>query len=104
MTMEDILEELFGEITDEFDAAVKLIHPLGPDEWRVAGKCPLKELSLLVEAPLPEEEFDTVGGFVFHCFGYLPEPQAMIVYDKLTFTVEKVLGPRIIEVRVKRAA
>lgn len=102
VTMEDILEELFGEITDEFDKTVKLVHVEGPDEWRVAGKLPLEELSTLLQADLPVEEFDTVGGFVFHNFGHLPEPKEVVKYEKLTFTVEKVLGPRILEVRVKR--
>ncbi len=104
VTLEDILEELFGEIADEFDEAVKLVHVVGSDEWRVAGKLSLKELSELVEVELPVEEFETVGGFVFHNFGHLPEPKEVINYENLTFTVEKVLGPRILEVRVKRAS
>jgi CBS domain containing-hemolysin-like protein len=102
VTMEDILEELFGEITDEFDKTVKLVHIEGLDEWRVAGKLPLEELGTLVEVELPVEEFDTVGGFVFHCFGHLPEPKEVVQYENLTFKVEKVLGPRILEVRVKK--
>lgn len=102
VTMEDILEELFGEITDEFDRVEKLVHVEGPHEWRVLGKLPLEELAELTEVRLPVEEFDTVGGFVFHSFGYLPRPKEVIKYDNLTFTVEKVLGPRVLEVRVKR--
>jgi CBS domain containing-hemolysin-like protein len=102
VTLEDILEELFGEITDEFDTAVKLLHVLGPGQWLVMGKLPLEELGDLVEVPLPVDDFDTVGGFVFHCFGHLPEPKAMVQYESLTFTVEKVLGPRIVEVKVQK--
>lgn len=102
VTMEDILEELFGEITDEFDQVVKLVHVEGPNEWRVLGKLPLDDLAELVKVGLPVDEFDTVGGFVFHSFGYLPNPKEVIQYENLTFTVEKVLGPRVLEVRVKR--
>lgn len=102
VTMEDILEELFGEITDEFDAAVSLVQVLGPGEWLASGKMSLAELGALVNVRLPVEEFDTVGGFVFHCFGHLPEPKAQVQYENLTFTVEKVIGPRIIEVKVRK--
>ncbi|MFQ6672579.1 MAG: transporter associated domain-containing protein [Candidatus Tectimicrobiota bacterium] len=102
VTMEDVLEELFGEITDEFDTTVKLISPVGPNAWRVVGKMPLAELSAAVDVALPVEEFETVGGFVFHRFGRLPEPGASVAYETLTFTVGKILGSRIIEVLVKK--
>ena len=103
VTMEDILEELFGEIADEFDTAVKLISLVGREQWRVAGKAPLDELSAVTEVSLPEDEFDTVGGFVFHLFGRPPKPSETITYENLTFTVEKTAGLRILEVQVKRA-
>lgn len=103
VTMEDILEELFGEITDEFDRAIKLVSSLGYNEWRVVGKLPLEELAALTDEDLPIEEFDTVGGFVFHLFGHLPKPQESVQHRGLTLTVEKMVGPRILEVRVKKA-
>ena len=103
VTMEDILEELFGEIADEFDTAVKLISLVGREQWRVAGKAPLDELSAVTEVSLPEDEFDTVGGFVLHLFGRPPKPSETITYENLTFTVEKTAGLRILEVQVKRA-
>ncbi|MEE8219438.1 MAG: hemolysin family protein [bacterium] len=103
VTMEDVLEELFGEITDEFDTTVTLISLVGADEWRVAGKAPLDELCAAADVTLPEEEFDTVGGFVFHLFGRPPTPGETIAYENLTFTVEKTAGLRVLEVRVKRA-
>ena len=101
--MEDVLEELFGEITDEFDTTVTLISPVGADEWRVAGKALLDELCAAADVTLPEDEFDTVGGFVFHLFGRPPTPGETIAYENLTFTVEKTAGLRVLEVRVKRA-
>ncbi len=103
VTMEDVLEELFGEITDEFDTTVTLISLVGADEWRVAGKAPLDELCAAADVTLPEEEFDTVGGFVFHLFGRPPTTGETIAYENLTFTVEKTAGLRVLEVRVKRA-
>ncbi|MFB3072419.1 MAG: hemolysin family protein, partial [bacterium] len=103
VTMEDILEELFGEIADEFDTAVKLISLVGREQWRVAGKAPLDELSAVTEVSLPEDEFDTVGGFVFHLFGRPPKPSETITYENLIFTVEKTAGLRILEVQVERA-
>ncbi|MCH7922759.1 MAG: HlyC/CorC family transporter [Nitrospinae bacterium] len=102
VTMEDILEELFGEIADELDTAVKLISLVGREQWRVSGKAPLDELSAVTEVSLPEDEFDTVGGFVLHLFGRPPKPSETIVYENLTFTVEKTAGLRILEVQVKR--
>ena len=103
VTMEDILEELFGEIADELDTAVKLISLVGREQWRVAGKAPLDELSAVTKVSLPEDEFDTVGGFVFHLFGRPPKPSETISYENLTFTVEKTAGLRILEVQVERA-
>jgi CBS domain containing-hemolysin-like protein len=102
VTMEDVLEELFGEIEDEQDTRAFLVREVGEGEWLVAGRVSLKDIESLLGVALAEEGFETVGGYVFHCFGRLPKVGESIRRDDVLFTVEKMDGPRILELRIQR--
>lgn len=78
ITMEDLLEEIVGNIYDEFDPSAKTdIEALGPNEWRVSGAIDLDTLSQTLDVPLPEsEDYDTLGGLVFSQFSAIPQDGA----------------------------
>lgn len=83
VTMEDLLEEIVGNIYDEFDPAEeKEIEPAGPDVWKVSGSCPLEQVAEVLGVEFPEEEeSDTLGGLVFAQLSVIPEDGAQIEVD-----------------------
>ncbi|MBI4639429.1 MAG: hypothetical protein HY731_01975, partial [Candidatus Tectomicrobia bacterium] len=93
--------ELVGEITDEYDDIEEPLKILGENTFRVSGKFSLEDLNMLLQADFPPHEFDTVGGYVFHLFGKLPERGEVVRHGKIPFTVEKMKGTRILEVTVQ---
>ncbi|MEQ8254369.1 MAG: transporter associated domain-containing protein, partial [Smithellaceae bacterium] len=70
----------------------------------VPGKLPLEQFNVLMQAELPEEEFDTIGGFVLHLFGNLPAKGEEYEYNGFTFQIESVGKSRISKIKVKRTA
>ena len=103
VTIEDILEEIVGEIEDEYDEAEVLVEPLGEGAWRVDARLPVDELAELVETPLPNEEWDTVGGLLFGLLGHVASPGEQVAVDGVRLTAECVRGRRIAKVLVDRA-
>lgn len=101
VTMEDLLEELFGEIVDEYDPEEPGPRRLDENTMIIPAKMSIEDFNQLVGANLPEEEYDTMGGLVFGLFGRLPSPGAKVSYMLYTFTVEKMMGTRIQELRIE---
>jgi putative hemolysin len=105
VTIEDLLEEIVGEIQDEYDVEEPLVVRISEDEARVDGRAAVDELAELfgVELSLEDEaEYDTVGGLVFHRIGGVPTPGDRIDVDGLTLTVETTHGRRVGRVLVVR--
>lgn len=102
VSVEDLLEELFGEIPQEFKVEEKLWEEAAPGVWRVKAALSLTDFNDLLDLNLPMEEFDTVGGLVLSLFGELPRVGDHASYQNLTFTVLKMKGTRILEVGVRR--
>lgn len=101
VTLEDILEELVGEIWDEHDEIVEEIQPIGEDEYRVLCTADLEDLFDILELD-EEPEFPTVSGWVINHFGRIPDTGDSFTYKNLTVTVTKCEGPRVVEVRVEK--
>ena len=101
-TMEDALEELVGEIVDEFDIEEILCRQIDPQTYVVSAKLSLGEFNEQLGVSIPREDADTVGGHVFHLFGMLPKRGESVSAHGLTFTIEHVKGTRILEIRVRR--
>ena len=101
VTMEDILEELVGEIWDEHDEIVEDIVKLGDGEWRVSGSASLDDLRELVDIG-DEFESVTVNGWVLEVLGHLPQPGDIFDYNGLRVTVERVGQRRVERISVKR--
>jgi putative hemolysin len=102
VTMEDLLEEIVGEITDEYDVAEPVVEKLANGVLRVPGRTPIDEVNELLDADLPQEEWDTVGGLVFNTLGHVPIEGECLRVDGLEFCAERVQGRRIVSVIITR--
>jgi CBS domain containing-hemolysin-like protein len=100
-TLEDLLEEIVGEIEDEFDVAEEQIEKVDEDNYRVDGMFPIDEFNSRFGTDLPDEDFHTLGGFVFGQLGRAPEPGDDVVYDGMRFDVLEVEGNRIEKLAVE---
>ena len=103
VTLEDVLEEIVGEITDEYDVEESKVQQVGTDGWRVQAKTPIWEFNEQVDAKFPEDEaWDTVGGMVASALGKVPEPGDAVDLDGFNFRVERVNRRRIGTVFVRQ--
>ncbi len=98
VTLEDLLEEIVGEITDEYDTAEPGVERLRDGSLRVPGKLPIDDLSEELDMELPDTEWDTVGGLVFNLLGHVPDPGETVTFEGLRFRCERVQGRRIVSV------
>jgi magnesium and cobalt exporter, CNNM family len=99
-TLEDLLEEIVGEIEDEFDVPEEQIEQIDDDTYRVDGMFPIDEFNERFGTSLPDEDFHTLAGFVFGQLGRAPEPGDDVSYNGLRFDVLEVEGNRIERVSV----
>ena len=99
-TLEDLLEELVGDIVDEYDVEDEEFERLEDGSYRVQGSYPIDELNERLEADIPRDGFDTVGGFVLGELGRVPEAGESLKHRQWTFTVEDIDGRRVGAVRV----
>ena len=102
VTMEDLLEEIVGEIRDEFDVGESEIEPLGEDEFLLDARIGIDQLNELMNVNIVSDGFDTVGGFVYHRLGKLPSSGDLVEYDGLTIKVISTIGRRLKKLRVKK--
>jgi len=103
VTLEDVLEEIVGEITDEYDVEESRILPVGNNVWRVQAKMPIWEFNELIGANLREdEEWQTIGGLVASALAKVPEDGDEVNYQGFTFRVERTQRRRIETVIVRR--
>ena len=102
VTLEDLLEELVGEITDEYDREEPEVVEVAEGVFRVDGKVAIDEVNELLDVELPDEEWDTVGGLVLGLLGQIPEEGQEVALRNLVFTAEQVQGRRIAKVLITR--
>jgi CBS domain containing-hemolysin-like protein len=105
VTIEDILEEIVGEITDEYDVERPPVEHLANGEVRVTARLPVQDLGELFEADLPDGDIETVGGLLAQVLGRVPIPGATVTVEGLVLTAESAGGRRnrIDTVLVRRA-
>lgn len=101
VTLEDILEEIVGEIEDEYDLDDPAIKKIDETHYIVKGSLPIYELNEELDLDLPEDEFETVGGVIYDIVGSLPEQGTTVDYQCLKFTANKIIGQRITRVGVE---
>ncbi|MDQ4132115.1 MAG: hemolysin family protein [Actinomycetota bacterium] len=102
VTLEDLIEELVGEIVDEFDVEEAPVEPLPGGDVRVNARMPIDEVNELVHAEFPQGDWDTVGGLVFNLLGHVPTEGESVDFDGHRLRAEKVQGRRIGRVRITK--
>ena len=102
ITIEDIIEELVGEIQDEFDEGEAQIEKLGGGVYAVDGRIPITEVNEYFDLDLPHEDFDTIGGYILGVLGRPPEPADTVEVDGVILQVKSVDGPRVSMLTLQR--
>ena len=101
VTLEDVIEEVVGEIQDESDKEQPLLTPLPDGSFRVDAKVNLEELGERLQVALPADEYDTLGGYLYGLAGKIPAPGDRFTDCGLEFVIRGVRGRRITQVLVK---
>lgn len=100
VTMEDIIEEIVGEIEDEYDTEPPPIIELSSGTYMVDGPVSISDLNEQLDLKIPEEEFETVGGLIYDLVGSLPEKGQVVEYKDIRFVIHRVEGQRILKVKL----
>ena len=101
-TLEDLIEEIVGDIADEFDLPETAILRLGRDRLRIEGSFPIEDFNERFGRDLPTDDYNSIGGFVFGELGRLPKRGDSIQVNGYTLRVEAVRENRIEAVRIRR--
>ncbi len=103
VSLEDLLEELVGEIADEYDREEPEVLELGDGVYRVSGKASIDDVNELLRTELPDEEWDTVAGLMLDLLGRMPENGEEVSFRGLNLKADKVQGRRIASVLITRS-
>jgi putative hemolysin len=101
VTLEDLLEEIVGEIEDEFDLPDESVEKLADGRIRIAGTFSVDDFNEEFDRELPGDDYHTMAGFVFGLLGRAPEPGDQVAHDGTHFTVVDVQGTRIERLEVE---
>lgn len=100
ITIEDLIEEIVGDIEDEYDEHNEIIKVVKEDEYIVDGSAKLDEISDLIGVNMESEELDSVGGLIIEEIGRIPQEHEEVIIDHIKFVVEEVEKNRIKKVRI----
>lgn len=100
VTIEDLVEEIVGEIEDEYDQEKDMIEVVKEDEYIVDGSSKLDDISDLIGVNMESEEIDSIGGLIIGELGRIPDEKEEVIIDKIKFVVEEVEKNRIKKVRI----
>lgn len=100
VTIEDLIEEIVGDIEDEYDKHVDEIQVIKEDEYLVYGSTRIEEINEMIGTSIESEDFDSIGGFVMGVIGRLPEAGETIEYNNIKFIAEAVEKNRIEKLRI----
>jgi len=102
VTIEDLLEEIVGEIADEYDSEEPNVEPLPDGDYRVNARLGIDEVNELLDVQLPSTEWDSIGGLVFNLIGDVPKEGQEVEFMGLRLRAERVQGRRLGRVRIHR--
>lgn len=102
VTIEDVLEEIVGEIQDEYDSEEAPFQVTGDEEYVFNSRIDLDDINQMLDMHLPTEQGDTLGGFIYSQLGKVPAAGEIILFDGYSFEVMSVVNRRIKKVRVRR--
>ena len=107
VTLEDLLEEIVGEIDDETDKAEIEVHEIGENTYIVLGTMTLNDFNEYFEVEIESDDVDTIAGYYLTCVGTIPDPKERISYEvesqnkQLILTNDKVKNGRVTKVKVE---
>ena len=101
LTFEDIVEEIFGEIYDEYELSQELIEAVDKETYRVFGKTPIKTVNLELNANFPEDE-DTIAGFLLSQLERIPHAGERCSFLGYEFTIERASRKRLLTIRIRK--
>ncbi len=105
VTLEDIVEEIVGEIRDEYDTGEEQLYTqISDNEFFILGRATIDEFNEITGAELSDEYADTLGGYLYGQIGRVPEPGEMVISDGIEFIIEQVQARRILNVKVRLGA
>ncbi len=104
VTLEDLIEELVGEIVDEYDVEEPVVETLGDGSVVVTGRMAIDDVDDLLGTELPQEGWDTVGGLMLAVSGHVPTEGEAVDVDGVRLVAQRVQGRRISRVRIERTA
>ena len=100
VTLEDILGHLFEEAYSGYNGQHDDCEIIDDNTFIVSGKMPLEEFNSFMKTEIPQDEFDTIGGFVLHLFGKLPAKGEKVSYEGYSFLIESISRARILKIRI----
>ncbi len=101
VTIEDLLEEIVGEIFDEFDPEIRFVEEISKGKYLVDGRLSIDELNELAGSDLPSGDVDSVGGLIMKILGEVPKSGSTVELNGISFTVERVRNNRVSKVMVE---
>jgi len=101
ITMEDILEEIFGEIQDEYDHEERRIHKVGPNAYTLDARVPLEEMSELLGVEIVDEDVETIGGWIMHVAGHIPAQGEVLEHGPFRMTVLVAYPTHVSRIRLE---
>ena len=102
VTLEDLIEEIVGEIQDEYDFETPMIQPIDPHRWLVDAMIGLEDFEEAIGVELPRNGYDTLGGFLYSLEGRVPEQGQKLEFENLRFVIRTTRERRILKVEVSR--
>lgn len=103
VTLEDVLEEIVGEIYDEYDTTKTLYYQLSPSRYVINARMEIEQVSELLKIPIPPGEYETLGGFLLDRMGRIPKVGEKLIFGNATFRIIKATTRTITEVSVEIA-
>lgn len=100
ITIEDLIEEIVGDIEDEYDKRVKEIEVIKEDEYLTYGNVRIEDINEMIGTIIESEDFDSIGGFIMGILGRLPEIGETIEYNNTKFIIEGIEKNRITKLRI----
>jgi len=100
VTMEDVVEEVVGEIIDEYDEEIKLFEMIGDNTVIADGNISIEKINDILNIEIPENDFETLGGFIFDLLGRVPKKGEKIKYQNFQMIIEQVVKNRIRRVKI----
>ncbi len=101
VTLEDLLEEIVGEIQDEYDREEQLVTPLTEGTFAVGAMVSIDDLNEQLEIDLPTEDYETLGGFLYDLADSIPQEGTQLAYEGIKFLIKEVKGQRITKVELQ---